>query len=84
MQEMKSIVLVLAASLGLLGCGERESADTDTDTDTDTDVAKSLMKRIEEADFAAFESWNGILRGIDSDSILRFYRDERVVLEDRG
>ena len=32
----------------------------------------------------SFKSWNGNLKGLDSDAVLRFYTDSRVVLEDMG
>jgi hypothetical protein len=42
------------------------------------------MKSIKENDHVDFESWNGKPRGVDSDSVLHFYKDTRVVLEDRS
>ena len=75
---MNKLAQLLAICIFLGGCGEHEVAIPKMDP------AASLERRIGETGHVSFESWNGKLRGVDSDSILHFYKDSKVVLEDRG
>jgi hypothetical protein len=75
---MKNLALLLIACFVLSACGKPEVPATETD------LRESFVKSISEIGRIDFESWNGKPRGVDSDSALHFYKDSRVVLEDRG
>lgn len=72
------LLLLLAGCFTLGGCGKREVVVAEANP------TESLVARIGETGHVVFESWDGKPRGMDSDSALHFYKDSRVVLEDRG
>lgn len=74
-------VILAAASLLILSCEEQELSSHQTDTVTPSSELSSKLAR---SDKVTFESWNGKLRGADSDSLLHFRADSRVVLEERS
>jgi hypothetical protein len=75
---MKNFVSLLTTCLCFVACGKREALVVEPDPH------EALVKCISENGHVDFESWNGKPRGVDSDSALHFYKDSRVVLEDRG
>lgn len=82
---MKNIALLITMSLCIGGCDRRETpviaADTKNTSVTPPDI---LIKRIGQTGKVSFKSWNGNLRGVDSDDVLHFYAGSNVMLEHRS
>ena len=79
-QKMKAIV-ILVASLALLSCSDQGSEVAKV---AKVSPSRELAERLTQADTVVFESWDGKLKGADSDSLLHFHRDSAVVLEERS
>lgn len=77
---MRAIV-ILVASLALLSCSDQGSEVAKV---AEVSPSRELAERLAQADTVVFESWNGKLKGADSDSLLHFHRDSAVVLEERS
>lgn len=48
------------------------------------DPIRSFLQKVSSDGQVVFKSWNGELKGVDSDAILHFGKDSKVELEDRG
>jgi hypothetical protein len=75
---MKSLLILIAACFGAISCTEHAPKTAEVDP------VQVFVAAINEKGDLAFESWNGKLKGVDSDSILHFRKDSKVELEDRG
>lgn len=75
---MKSLVILILACFGAINCTEPAPKIAEVDP------VQVFVAAINEKGNLAFESWNGKLKGVDSDSILHFRKDSKLELEDGG
>lgn len=75
---MKNLALLLTVCSCLSGCGKPKAPVKKLDP------SEILKKQFSEMGHVDFRSWNGNLRGLDSDDVLHFYKDSKVELEDIG
>lgn len=82
---MKITTTPLVVFIGLCGCGMRAAPEVKAVSKVvEADSIKILSKRIGETGHVEFKSWDGRLKGIDSDHVLHFYKGSRIVLESMG